>query len=71
MGIKEQPSYIKGEPNPIFGEINLVKDLPILHNFDHEHYFQWDSGRDVICKCGKGHTLGEDLTLTNGKITQI
>lgn len=70
MGIKEQPSFIKGNPNPIFGEINLVKegDMPVIHNFSHEHYFEWESGQDVKCACGKGHTLDADLTLKNGKI---
>jgi len=73
MGIKEQPSFIKGEPNPIFGEIHMVKEgeMPILHNFQHDHFFEWSEGRDVVCKCGKGKTLGEDLTLTDGQIVQI
>ena len=74
MGIKEEPSFIKGERNPIFGTVNIVKnsEMPIVHDFRHEHFWVIDEVvgnlTNIKCSCGKGKTLDEALTVENGLI---
>lgn len=74
MGIKEEPSFIKGEKNPIFGVVNIVsnKEMPIEHDFRHTHYWEFDEMigdlTNVKCSCGKGKTLANGLTVKDGII---
>ena len=78
MGIKEEPTFLEGEngryKNPIFGAVSQVKnkDMKTVHDFNHEHYWEieaeYDGLTNIKCECGKGKTLGEGMTVKDGKI---
>lgn len=75
MAIQDEPSFIDGKTNPIFGLVNLHKssEMKVEHDYNHEHFWDvnivYENGNtDVQCSCGKGKTLGKDLMVMDGKI---
>lgn len=76
MGIKDEPTKINGEKNPLFGETHLIKgsEMPVEHDFAHKHFWvvegPFGEFTSVKCDCGKGKILDKNLKIVNGEIVE-